>query len=124
MQQQWSVFARVLVSQHMHRWARCEGCRMPCERFARGFQLHFAQGAWHIVSPLPNIDTTDIFCGAGSCIDSQFVLAPTVASFAAYLVKAWDVRNSCKHNGAVLPLSSAPGGAGPMALMLCLDLVI
>jgi hypothetical protein len=22
------------------------------------------------------------------------------------------VRNSCKHNGAVLPLSSAPGGRG------------
>jgi hypothetical protein len=33
-------------------------------------------------------------------------------SIAAYLVKAWDVRNSCKHNGAVLPLSSAPGGRG------------
>jgi hypothetical protein len=31
-------------------------------------------------------------------------------SIAAYLVKVWDVRNSCKHNGAVLPLSSAPGG--------------
>jgi hypothetical protein len=28
------------------------------------------------------------------------------------------------HNGAVLPLSSAQGGAGPMALMLWLDLVI
>jgi hypothetical protein len=47
-------------------------------------------------------------------------------SIAAYLVKAWDVRNSCKHNRAVLPLSSAPGrgSAGPMALMLWLDLVI
>jgi hypothetical protein len=45
-------------------------------------------------------------------------------SIAAYLVKGWDVRNSCKHNGAVLRLSSAPGGAGPMALMLWLDLVI
>jgi hypothetical protein len=33
-------------------------------------------------------------------------------SIAAYLVNAWDVRNSCKHNGAVLPLSSAPGGRG------------
>jgi hypothetical protein len=36
-------------------------------------------------------------------------------STAAYLVKAWDVRNSCKHNGAVLsrgPLSSAPRGRG------------
>jgi hypothetical protein len=31
-------------------------------------------------------------------------------SIAAYLVKAWDVRNSCKQNGAVLLLSSAPGG--------------
>jgi hypothetical protein len=47
-------------------------------------------------------------------------------SIAAYLVRAWDVHNSCKHNGAVLPLSSGPGGggAGPMALMLWLDLVI
>ena len=33
-------------------------------------------------------------------------------SIAAYLVKAWDVRNSCQHNGVVLPLSSAPGGRG------------
>jgi hypothetical protein len=29
-----------------------------------------------------------------------------------YLVQAWDVRNSCKHNGAVLPLPSAPEGRG------------
>jgi hypothetical protein len=27
-------------------------------------------------------------------------------------VKAWDVRNSCKHNGAVLPLFAAPVGRG------------
>jgi hypothetical protein len=33
-------------------------------------------------------------------------------SMAEYLVQAWDVRNNCKHNGAVLPLSSAPGGRG------------
>jgi hypothetical protein len=26
--------------------------------------------------------------------------------------QAWDVRNSCKHNGAVLPLSAAPVGRG------------
>jgi hypothetical protein len=31
-------------------------------------------------------------------------------SISAYLVQAWDVRNSCKHNGAVLPLSAAPVG--------------
>jgi hypothetical protein len=31
-------------------------------------------------------------------------------SIAEYLVQAWDVRNSCKHNGAVLPLPSAPEG--------------
>jgi hypothetical protein len=30
----------------------------------------------------------------------------------AYLVQAWDVRNSCKHNGAVLLLSAAPVGRG------------
>jgi hypothetical protein len=29
-----------------------------------------------------------------------------------YLVQAWDVRNSCKHNGAVLPLAAAPVGRG------------
>jgi hypothetical protein len=42
-------------------------------------------------------------------------------SIAEYLVQAWDVRNNCKHNGAVLPLSSALRGAGPMALMLWLN---
>jgi hypothetical protein len=31
-------------------------------------------------------------------------------SISAHLVQAWDVRNSCKHNGAVLPLSAAPVG--------------
>jgi hypothetical protein len=29
-----------------------------------------------------------------------------------YLVQAWDVRHSRKHNGAVLPLPSAPEGRG------------
>jgi hypothetical protein len=33
-------------------------------------------------------------------------------SIAEYLVQAWDVRNSCKDNGAVLPLPSAPEGRG------------
>jgi hypothetical protein len=33
-------------------------------------------------------------------------------SMSAYLVQAWDVRNSCKHNGTVLPLSAAPVGRG------------
>jgi hypothetical protein len=33
-------------------------------------------------------------------------------SISVYLVQAWDVRNSCKHNGAVLPLSAAPVGRG------------
>lgn len=33
-------------------------------------------------------------------------------SIAEYLVQAWDVRNSCKHNGAVLPLVAAPEGRG------------
>jgi hypothetical protein len=33
-------------------------------------------------------------------------------SIAEYLVQAGDVRNSCKHNGAVLPLPSAPEGRG------------
>jgi hypothetical protein len=42
-------------------------------------------------------------------------------SIAEYLVQAWDVRNNCKHNGAVLPLSSLLRGVGPMALMLWLN---
>jgi hypothetical protein len=33
-------------------------------------------------------------------------------SIAEYLVQAWDVRNSCKRNGSVLPLPSAPEGRG------------
>jgi hypothetical protein len=33
-------------------------------------------------------------------------------SIAEYVVQACDVRNSCKHNGAVLPLPSAPEGHG------------
>jgi hypothetical protein len=33
-------------------------------------------------------------------------------SIAEYLVQAWDVRNSCKHSGAVLPLVAAPEGRG------------
>jgi hypothetical protein len=37
---------------------------------------------------------------------------PCSWSIAEYLVQAWDVRNSCKHNGAVLPLPSAPEGRG------------
>jgi hypothetical protein len=33
-------------------------------------------------------------------------------NIAEYLVQAWDVRNGCKHKGAVLPLPSAPEGRG------------
>jgi hypothetical protein len=33
-------------------------------------------------------------------------------SIVEYPVQAWDVRNSCEHNGAVLPLPSAPEGRG------------
>jgi hypothetical protein len=33
-------------------------------------------------------------------------------SVSAYLMHVWDVCNSCKHNGAVLPLSVAPVGRG------------
>jgi hypothetical protein len=31
---------------------------------------------------------------------------------AVFVEKAWDVRNRCKHTGAVLPPSSAPVGRG------------
>jgi hypothetical protein len=33
-------------------------------------------------------------------------------SISAYLVQIWDVRNSCKHNGAVLPLFAVSVGRG------------
>jgi hypothetical protein len=33
-------------------------------------------------------------------------------SISPYLVQAWDVRNNCKHNGVVLPLSATPVGRG------------
>jgi hypothetical protein len=34
---------------------------------------------------------------------------------------AWDLRNVCKHSGAVLPLVAAPEGRGADGLMLWLD---
>jgi hypothetical protein len=33
-------------------------------------------------------------------------------SIAEYLVQAWDVRNSCKYSGAVIPVVAAPEGRG------------
>jgi hypothetical protein len=45
----------------------------------------------------------DIWGSRGRC----WVISRSIAE---YLVQAWDVRNSCKHNGAVLPLPSAPEG--------------
>jgi hypothetical protein len=41
-----------------------------------------------------------------------FISYSLLSVLSAYLVQAWDVRNSCKHNGAVLPLSAAPVGRG------------
>jgi hypothetical protein len=49
--------------------------------------------------------TDDIWGSRGRCR----VISRSIAE---YLVQAWDVRNSCKHNGAVLPLPSAPEGRG------------
>jgi hypothetical protein len=40
--------------------------------------------------------------------DRQFVFR----HIGEYLVQAWDVRNTCKHSGAVLPFPSAPVGRG------------
>jgi hypothetical protein len=40
--------------------------------------------------------------------DRQFVFR----HIAEYLVQAWDVRNTCKHSGAVPPFPSAPVGRG------------
>jgi hypothetical protein len=47
----------------------------------------------------------DIWGSRGVC---RLVSRP----IAEYLVQVWDVRNACKHNGAVLPLSSALVGRG------------
>jgi hypothetical protein len=57
--------------------------------------------------------STKLFCFVSDDVwGSKGVCQLVSRSVAAYLVKAWNVRNSCKHNGAVLPLSSAPGGRG------------
>jgi hypothetical protein len=49
---------------------------------------------------------------AAQCRHSKGVCRVISRSISAYLVQAWDVRNSCKHNGAVLPLFAAPVGRG------------
>jgi hypothetical protein len=46
----------------------------------------------------------DVWGGAGTCREAARLIAD-------YLVHAWDHRNACKHNGAVLP-PSAPVGRG------------
>ncbi|KAF6259810.1 hypothetical protein COO60DRAFT_1511392 [Scenedesmus sp. NREL 46B-D3] len=43
----------------------------------------------------------DIWGSSGRCL----MVSPCIAAF---LVKSWDVRNACKHSGAVLPPLSAP----------------
>jgi hypothetical protein len=50
--------------------------------------------------------------GACKSTTGQAHIGAVHRSISAYLVQAWDVRNSCKHNGAVLPLSAAPVGRG------------
>ncbi|KAF6259645.1 hypothetical protein COO60DRAFT_988393 [Scenedesmus sp. NREL 46B-D3] len=47
----------------------------------------------------------DIWGSSGRCL----MVSPCIAAF---LVKSWDVRNACKHSGAVLPPLSAPVGRG------------
>ena len=47
----------------------------------------------------------DIWGSSGRCR----MVSPCIAAF---LVKSWDVRNACKHSGAVLPPLSAPVGRG------------
>jgi hypothetical protein len=53
--------------------------------------------------------------GDAVCMCYGAVLMPCPSALSAQssrLQVAWDVRNNCKHNGAVLPLSSAPEGRG------------
>jgi hypothetical protein len=56
----------------------------------------------------------DVWGGRGRCR----VISRSIAE---YLVQAWDVRNSCKHNGAVLLPPSAPLGRGADGVMLWLE---
>jgi hypothetical protein len=58
-----------------------------------------------IILMLLRFASDDIWGSRGRC----WVISRSIAE---YLVQAWDVRNSCKHNGAVLPLPSAPEGRG------------
>jgi hypothetical protein len=47
----------------------------------------------------------DVWGGVGTCGEAAGLIAD-------YFVHAWDQRNACKHNGAVLPPPSAPVGRG------------
>jgi hypothetical protein len=65
---------------------------------------------WHLNIPLvkhASADPAPLLSKLGSA-DRQFVLR----HIAEYLVQAWDVRNTCKHSGAVFPFPSAPVGRG------------
>jgi hypothetical protein len=46
------------------------------------------------------------------CLVSIWAVRVIFRSIAEYLVEAWDVRNTYKHNGAVLPVVTAPVGRG------------
>jgi hypothetical protein len=77
-----------------------------------GSNLRLPQGCTCILT----LVQLHVFSGVGGlCMSfllewySSFICVPCIS---AYLVQAWDVRNSCKHNGAVLPLSAAPVGRG------------
>jgi hypothetical protein len=94
---------------------------VPCQELLAGYIL-IAEKLRNVLS-LPDASTKllrfvsdDIWGSRGRCR----VISRNIAE---NLVQAWDVRNSCKHNGAVLPLPSALEGRGPMALMLWLDWV-
>jgi hypothetical protein len=64
-----------------------------------------AGGAEKLRNKLLRFVSDDIWGSRGRCR----VISRSIAE---YLVQAWDVRNSCKHNGTVLPLPSAPEGRG------------
>jgi hypothetical protein len=54
-----------------------------------------------------------VCCGYHArCSALQFPALVVPWAYAWYVQHAWDVRNSCKHNGAVLPLSATPVGRG------------
>jgi hypothetical protein len=62
----------------------------------------------------------DSWDGAKVCRPCTKLVARSITD---YLIHAWNHRNACKHNGAVLP-PPLRWGAGPMAMLLWLNMMM